>query len=337
MTDADADFAIVGGGPAGLHAALKAALLRLSAVLLDKGRRTNRIFFAKQVDNIPGFPGGIDGSELLAKQREHIEWVQEAYAPDLVDLVDDVEVTDVERDGDLFVVDGEGMDEPVRARAVILATGVVDRQPWIGDVGEIAPVFPFANKGIVEYCLLCDGHKVLGEDVAVIGFDRTALGTATSLKEGFDPASVTLVNCIACAVQDPDHEDTDHEQLIADAREAGLEVVDKTITGLSGHREDELTIEYADGSDQTFDVGFVSMGWQQVNNELAVQLDAAIDDEGYVETTGDCEVVDGDGEPLEGVYCIGDLRSEVWNQIPIHFGDAETVVIHAYVHRLWEE
>ncbi len=340
----DVDVAVVGAGPAGLMAALKSALLFHSAVVLDKGKRTSRAFFVPRMNNIPGYPQGVSGRKLLDDLRAHITAVEKIAGKSLVQFEDNVDVTAVTRREDgTYLLEGVRLKGRARteetvaftARVVVLATGVVDRQPYIGENDyDISAILPYANKGIADYCLLCDGHTIRGKDVAVLGIDASAFGIGATLKDHFEAASVTLVTCIACVTGDPTHDHSSHEVLLDSAGDQGLEVIDKTITRLEGLKEERIRLRFNDGSTAEFDKAWVSFGWFKLNNDLATMVGAALDPEGYVRTTEDCEAVDADGEPIPGFFVVGDLRAETWNQIPIALGDAETAIVHAFAVRL---
>ena len=112
------DVAIVGAGPVGLHAALKAALLNMSAVVVDKSRRRSRAFFIPRLENIPGLPG-VSGAKLMQLQRQNLDNYR-----DKVQIVDDTEVIDIVREGDIFVLKCAGKQSAIKARTVLLATGL---------------------------------------------------------------------------------------------------------------------------------------------------------------------------------------------------------------------
>lgn len=321
------DIAVVGAGPAGLHAALKAALLHHTALVVDKGRKHSRVTFAPRLDNIPGFPEGVSGAELLRRQRRHVAAYERAQGRSFVEFVEPAEVTRLARKDGLFelTVKLRKSHEEIlrRARAVVLATGVVDRQPYIGDWSQrdIRPILPYANKGLVEYCLLCDGHAVAGKKVAVIGLDYNALGIAVTLRGQFG-AEVTVVGCIPCVLGKAHRPGEEHAELLETAAKLDIPVIVQGIRGLQGLAEGRLGLEFEDGSRAEFDKGFLSLGWYKMNTELAGQMGALLDPHGYVRTTEDCEVL-GPGEgPIAGLYAIGDIRAETWNQIPIALGDA---------------
>jgi thioredoxin reductase (NADPH) len=336
-----ADIAVIGAGPAGLHAALKAALLFHTSVVFDKGPKHSRIFFAPKIDNIPGFPDGIRGSELLKAQRRHIAAFQEEQGRPFVEFVEPSEVLTLRREGEdgLFVIRARGFpDGPEvhwRTRAVVLATGVVDRQPYIGDWSkqDMRPILPYANKGTANYCMLCDAHTVSGKTVAVLSADSHAVGLATTLRDHFG-ARPTVVGCIRCALKEEHGAGETHEELTAAAKEAGVPLLLGGIAKLHGIRDGQLGITMDDGTVQEFDKAFLSFGFWKMNTELAVQMGAALDPAGYVRTTGDCEVRTEGGGSVAGLFAIGDIRSNTWNQIPVALGDAETAVIHAFAEHL---
>lgn len=230
---------------------------------------------------------------------------------------------------------GRGEPVRVRARAVVLATGLVDRQPYIGDAGhDIRAILPYANKGLADYCLLCDGHTIRGNRVGVLGLDGDAVGIAEALRDHFGAREVVLVMCIACALGSPGHAHAGAAGAEEAARAKGLGVIPKDVARLEGLREDRVRLVFADGTSEAFDRLWVSLGWFKVNHELARQAGAAIDRDGYVTTSEDCEALGVDGVPIPGLFVVGDLRAETWKQVPIAMGDAETAVIHAYAFRL---
>ncbi|HWG92414.1 MAG TPA: NAD(P)/FAD-dependent oxidoreductase [Candidatus Thermoplasmatota archaeon] len=341
------DLAVVGGGPVGLHAALKGALLYHTVVLFDKGKRTSRAYFVPNYDNIPGHPEGISGRDLLERGRAHIARIHERYGREWVTFQDGWEVTALRRpanEGDPWELTArptKGTDAEARtwrAKAVVLATGVVDRQPIIGEyrTRDIETILPYANKGTVDYCLLCDGHTVEGKTIAVLGCDASAASIAKDLLYHFKAKRVTIVtahqNLPPSAGNGP--ECLDPTALAERMQKHGIDVVSTKIKTLHGLKEHYLGIEFEDGARREFDKGWVSLGWYRVNNQLAQQVGAQIDPDGYVRTGEDCEALDQNGEPIHGLFIVGDLRAETWKQVVIGWGDAETAVVHAFAEHL---
>lgn len=328
-------------------AALKSALLFHTAVLIDKGPRTSRAFFVPDMHNIPGYPKGVSGKQLRDDLRAHIAQAEAVAGRRFVTSEDRTNITSLRRaqDGTFILVghrvvgrNGVGDAVEFRARVVILATGVVDRQPYIGQSADrpydISAILPYANKGLADYCLLCDGHTVRGKRVAVLGLGRGSAGIAQTLRDHFGARETILVTCIACVTAETGHDHERHATLIRETEVGGTRVIDKTIQRLEGLKEDRLRLVFDDDTSEDFDKAWISLGWHKVNNELARQAGASIDPDGYVRSTEDCEALDENGEPISGLFVIGDLRAETWKQIPIALGDAESAIIHAYATRL---
>lgn len=155
------DVAIVGGGPAGLAAAIYAAREGMDAIVIDKSALGGQSGVTERIDNYPGFPDGIGGADLaerfIAQARRY-----------LVELLPAVSVAGIGSDrGDLVVRLGTGQE--VAAHAVILATGSSYRR--LGVPGEDALI----GAG-VHFCATCDGPFYKGaEELVVIGGGNSAL------------------------------------------------------------------------------------------------------------------------------------------------------------------
>jgi thioredoxin reductase (NADPH) len=155
------DLAIVGGGPAGLAAAIYAAREGMSAIVIDKSALGGQSGVTERIDNYPGFPDGVGGAELaerfIAQARRYG-----------VELLSAVSVAAVSTQGeDLMVELGTGQE--VGAHAVILATGSSYRR--LGVPGEADLI----GAG-VHFCATCDGPFYKGADeLLVIGGGNSAL------------------------------------------------------------------------------------------------------------------------------------------------------------------
>ncbi len=317
------DIVIVGGGHAGLQAGLKAALLHLSAVVIDRGPKYSRSYYSPRMDNIPGFPDGISGHALLDLQIEALRKHE-----DRVTYVTPSRVTAARKTEEGFEVDFEWLKQArkVRGNSLILAPGVVDRIPALD--GKIEPIFPWANQGIVYFCEFCDGHELPGKSVAVLGATPYAAHLALELRH-FDPASVEILT----------HGEpflgellsSERTELEGELRAAGIPWSDGVMVGFDGIREKKFTVKFADGTTRTFDRGFSGLGWYDMHQHLPRSLGATFDADGYVQTDEDCRVLSKeDGKPIPGLYCVGDLRSG-WNQIPEAWATAERAVIDVFV------
>ena len=168
------DILIVGGGPAGLTAAIYAARAGKRAAILEKEALGGQIASAPLVENYPGILS-ISGAELARQMTEQAR----TFGAEIVYT----EATGLEKTSAGFCVScTDGVRE---AKTVILATGAAHRQ--LGLPGETA----LTGCGI-SYCAVCDGAFYEGADVAVVGGGDTALQDALFLANTC--RSVTLIH-----------------------------------------------------------------------------------------------------------------------------------------------
>ena len=160
------DIAIIGGGPAGLTAALYAARARAKTIVFETALPGGQIVTTDHVENYPAFPEGISGAELgdlMYRQAAQFGAEFRTFAS-----VESIEPSDL----DFILTDSEG--EQVLAHAVVLATGAVPRK--LGIPGEAE----FTGRG-VSWCATCDGALFRDKTVAVIGGGDAAVEEALFL------------------------------------------------------------------------------------------------------------------------------------------------------------
>src|ERR1700722_11456659 len=163
------DLVIVGGGPAGLAAAIYAAREGIDAIVVDSGALGGQAGISDRIDNYPGFPDGISGSELADRFVAQVR----RYG---VELVSAVSVTAVEHDHD-DVITTLSSGQQLTSHAVIVATGSTSRRLDVpGEENLIGAG--------VHYCATCDGPFYKGADeVLVIGGGNSALEEGLPLSE----------------------------------------------------------------------------------------------------------------------------------------------------------
>ena len=158
------DCLVIGGGPAGLTAAIYLARYLRSVLVVDSG--SSRASLIPKTHNYPGFPQGIAGQNLLSELREQARRYGAVLEHGTVDQ--------------LHAAQG-GLINPVALAAealfgVVLATGIVDNKPALPNLRE------FIYEGGVRFCPICDGYEAAGKRIAVIGKLADALPKALFLR-----------------------------------------------------------------------------------------------------------------------------------------------------------
>jgi thioredoxin reductase (NADPH) len=144
------DCLIIGGGPAGLLAAVYLGRYRRSVQVIDAGE--SRAAKIPESHNYPGF-FGIAGPELLRRLNAQAR----QYGAELVSG----RVTSLRKEGDTFVASFPGRD--VNARFILLATGLVDHCPPIEGQPADCP------SDVIRFCPICDGYEAMDRRVGVLG------------------------------------------------------------------------------------------------------------------------------------------------------------------------
>jgi thioredoxin reductase (NADPH) len=159
---------IVGGGPAGLTAGIYLRRAGIDALLLEKGIVGGAILQTEQIENYPGFPGGISGKELMGRMAEQSREFG-------LNIRESAPVSSLAKAEERFLVTVG--DQIFESTAVLVATGTVATKLNIPGEEE------FIGRG-VSYCATCDGWFFADEDVAVIG------GGDAAIEEGLTLANV---------------------------------------------------------------------------------------------------------------------------------------------------
>ena len=281
------DMIIVGGGPAGLTAAVYALRAGKTVLVIEKNSFGGQIAFSPKVENIPGTIQ-ISGAAFADQLVEQ--------AMNLGAEVELEKVVKVEKTDGIFRVFTEE-ENVFEGRAVILATGVKHRT--LGLPGESELI----GNGI-SFCAVCDGAFYTGQDVAMIGGGNSALQEALLLSEVC--SKVTIVQNLAFLTGEQKLADAlkekDNVQIIYSTVVASYETRDGALTGL--RLRNELTGEE---SAISVDGVFLAVGLQP-ENEAFAEL-AQLNDWGYFDSGEDCTT------RTEGVFVAGDCRSKRIRQV----------------------
>lgn len=154
------DMAIIGGGPAGLTAAVYSSRAILKTILLEKLGPGGQMAVSDVIENYPGFPENINGFDLSQKMAAQVEKFGAR--------IENAEVSKIERNKDGLIFDIK-TDGPVyRAKCVIIATGVKARRLGVNGEKE------YIGRGI-SFCATCDAALYRDKTVAVIGGGDSAM------------------------------------------------------------------------------------------------------------------------------------------------------------------
>src|SRR3954453_19689399 len=201
MDEQTLDCLIIGGGPAGLTAAIYLARFHLDILLVDAGK--SRASWIPCTRNVPGFPDGIGGTELLQRMRDQTCKYGAKVESEFVSKLERDETT-----GLFTATWGSGCRQ---ARTGLRAPGLHNRRPPMDE----EPHDDAVRRGLVRYCPICDGYEVTDKKVGVIGRDNHGLPEAVFIR-GYT-ADVTLIAPDAALQLKPE----DQQKL----KEAGIECV----------------------------------------------------------------------------------------------------------------
>ena len=159
------DIIIIGGGPAGLTAALYARRAQKTVLVIEKATFGGQITFSPKVENIPGFME-LSGNEFAEKLVDQV--INQGADFEMC------EVTGIKNDGAVKTVITDSGE--FSAKAVIIATGAKHRRLGLPKEDE------FVGNGI-SFCAVCDGAFYMGQTVAVVGGGNSALQEAILLSD----------------------------------------------------------------------------------------------------------------------------------------------------------
>lgn len=292
------DIVIIGGGPAGLTAALYARRANKSVLVIEKGTFGGQITYSPKVENIPGFLQ-VTGNEFAEKL---VEQVLEQGAE-----VECAEVTAIRNSETKTVVTDSGEFE---AKAVIIATGAKHRMLGLDREEQ------FVGEGI-SFCAVCDGAFYENKTVVVIGGGNSALQEAILLS---DLAKKVYV------IQNLDYL-TGEKKLSAQlmVRDNVEIILGTTVEALRG--ENTLTgitvKKSADGTVTDIDVDgmFVAIGLIPQNEIFAETI--ALDDYGYVNADESCVT------NAYGIFTAGDCRKKRIRQVATAAADGAVAAMAA--------
>lgn len=292
------DIIIIGGGPAGLTAALYACRANKSVLVIEKASFGGQITYSPRVENIPGFLD-VTGNEFAEKLVEQVlAQNAEVECAQVLKITDNGEFKTVLTDSGEFT-----------SKAVIVATGAKHRLLGLEREEE------FIGEGI-SFCAVCDGAFYENKTVAVIGGGNSALQEAILLS---DLAQKVYV------VQNLDFF-TGEEKLVNQLKsKENVEIILGTVVeSILGNEEFEGVVirnNSNETSELKLDGMFVAIGLVPQNEEFSDLIN--LDERGYVAAGEDCRT------SANGIFVAGDCRTKSIRQVTTAVGDGAVAALAA--------
>jgi thioredoxin reductase (NADPH) len=295
----DYDVVIVGGGPAGLAAALYTARMDLKTVVIDRGPLGGQLLNTELIEDYPGFES-ILGSELATKMGEHSRKFG-------VEVRDFEPVKEIDVEGNTKVVRLESGEE-LRAPALIMAAGGLPRYLQVPGEKE------FWGRG-VSYCAVCDGAFFKGQELAVVG------GGDAAVEEGdFLTRYASKVYII--------HRRSElrAQPILIDRAKANPKIefiFDAKVKEIAGDSKVQVVRYDQHGEPHELAVGgvFIFVGF--VPNAALLKVHVDHDEAGYIVTDRNMQTT------VDGIWAVGDVRSQLTKQIATAVGDGTTAAVAA--------
>ena len=301
MSETEYDVIIIGGGPAGMTAGLYASRAMLKSLMLEKMIMGGQVMTTTKVENWPGYPGGIDGPELMMKFQEHcVEFGLETGYGAVEKIIDNGR-------SKTLIVDGKEMT----CKALIVATGVIPRKLGLQEEAGLV------GRG-VSYCATCDGAFFRDLPIAVIGGGDTAAEEALFLTR-FASKVYMVHRREELRARKIRRERIEKNEKIEMAWNSVVDELKSDNSGLSG----AVLRDTVSGETREIEVKgmFVAVGVTPTTDFVADLLE--LTEDGYIQA-GEDTITN-----VPGIFAAGDCRTTVLKQVSTAVGDGAVAAIMA--------
>jgi thioredoxin reductase (NADPH) len=292
-----ADCIIIGGGIAGIQAAIQLGRYKHDTIVIDSAQGRSSI--AKAYHNILGWPDGVSGKQLRTLGRQHAEKFG-------VEFMDDT-VTSLEKKQDKFFIQTKN-DREYQAKMIFLGTGITDNIPPIKNI--------YSTLGTSTYiCPDCDGYEIMDKQTVVLGGGNTGAGMALTLL--YWSKDIIYVNHLKSKI-----DDEYRDKLTANH----IPVIEEEVCEVHVDANQELTgIELVSGKIIRAEKAFTAFKGNKLNNGLALQLGVQVNENNHVVVHPRTKETN-----IKGVWAGGDLVAHS-EQVTISMGDGTQSAI--WIHK----
>lgn len=278
---------IIGSGPAGYTAAIYTGRANIAPVLYEGLQPGGQLTITTEVENFPGYPEGISGTQLMEDLRKQAE----RFGADIRNGI--ATSADLSKRPYRITIDDEKV---IEAETVIISTGATAKYLGLEDEQK------YAGMG-VSACATCDGFFYRKKDVAVVGGGDTACEEATYLASICRQVYMIVRKPYLRASKAMQHRvmNTPNIEVLFEYNTAEVLGDDTGVTG--------VTIRHNDGKERTLAVAgfFVAIGHHPNTELFRNQLE--LDAEGYIHTEGNSSKTS-----VEGVFAAGDVQDPAYRQ-----------------------
>ncbi len=305
----EVDLVVIGGGPAGLGAAVYGASEGLETLVVEGTALGGQAGTSRRIENYLGFPAGISGSELTSRAVAQVRKFNARTATPYRAVA-------LEPGADRHVVHLED-DHEIAARAVLLATGAEYRRPTVADLGDYEGLSVFYAAGPPE-AQRCGAMRV-----GVVGGGNSAAQAAVWLARG--GALVTLLHRRA------DLRETMSDYLVLELERYGVAVRDRSeVAELHGSDGQLDAVTLRDGERLPLSFLFLFLGAAPCTDWLGDVL--ARDEKGFVVTGADAGAAGLLETSVPGIYAAGDVRAGSIKRCATAVGEGAMVVRFVHEH-----
>ena len=302
------DLIVIGGGPAGLSAALYAAREGIETLIIERSGVGGQAGTTERIDNYPGFAQGIGGAELADAMREHAEQFD-------VEILQAQTVTSIEAQGDYKMISTESGDSYC-SRSLLLTPGATYRRLNVPGEEDLI------GAGI-HFCAICDGPFYKGQELLVVGGGNSGVEEGLFLTKFATKVTILEVGERLRASQILQEKAASHPQI-----EVRLNTTVVEFKG-DGKLSSVVIKNTASGETEEITQGAVFVFIGLLPNTAFVKGSVDLDQWGSISTNPTMET------SLEGVFAAGDARSGSTKQVASEVGEGATaaLMIRQYLER----